>query len=107
MKTFIAALRIKYPFLVNVFTWTFGLLLAWALLIFFLVAIWFVLPYQWLRLDHWYYNLSRPTFWPSQDPTLPSPRLDWFPQALDDLGSIPYETPFFIVLIILGVASAI
>ena len=155
MKTFIAALRIKYPFLVNVFTWTFGLLLAlallagrykwtpeasnfswrsylmsafmlvitlptfyyllkifikrtlWAQLIFFLVAIWFVLPYQWLRLDHWYYNLNRPPFWPSQDPTLPAPRLDWFPQALDDLGSIPYETPFFIVLIILGVASAI
>src|SRR5256885_13189847 len=94
MKTFIAALRIKYPLLVNVFTWTFGLLLAlallagrykwtpeasnfswrsylmsafmlvitlptfyyllkifikrtlWAQLIFFLVAIWFVLPYQ-------------------------------------------------------------
>src|SRR5439155_757071 len=32
MKTFIAALRIKYPLLVNVFTWTFGLLLALALL---------------------------------------------------------------------------
>ena len=78
-----------------------------ARLIFFFFAIWFVLPYQWLELDQWYYNLSRPTFWRFDDPTLPPPRLDWFPQALDHLWSIPYEALFFIGLTMLGFGIAI
>lgn len=76
-------------------------------LIFFSVAIWFVLPYQWMGLDHWYYNLNHPTFFVFNDPTLPIPQLDWFPQAFGHLGSIPYEAPYFIGITLLGIGIAI
>lgn len=66
------------------------------------VAIFFTLPYRWLGLDKWYYNLDRPTFWKVTDPAQPPPALDWFPGAWRNLQAMPYEVLFSTSLATLG-----
>jgi hypothetical protein len=74
---------------------------------FVITGIWWVtavVPYRWLHLDRFYYDLEN-ILWvanPSDYTKDFVTRPDWFPQAFQNLPAIPYEGPIFLVLLLLG-----
>jgi hypothetical protein len=62
----------------------------------------YAFPHHWIGTDRYYLFRQGRTFWDWREPGLPTPKPDWFWGALHHLPDIPYEAPFFFLLLISG-----
>jgi hypothetical protein len=67
-----------------------------------LLGVIYSFPTHWLGLDRYYLFRQGPTYWDWREAGLPVPEPDWFWGALHHLPDIPYEAPFFLLLLITG-----
>jgi hypothetical protein len=67
-----------------------------------LLGVIYSFPTHWLGLDRYYLFRQGPTYWDWREAGRPVPETDWFWGALHRLPDIPYEAPFFLLLLITG-----
>jgi hypothetical protein len=62
-------------------------------------------PHHWLGTDRYYLFKRGPTYWSWAQAGMPLPEPDWFWGALHRLPDIPYEAPFFFLLLMVGLLA--